>query len=182
MVLCVFGVTWKEGADLEREAQLSRRMAEVVSGRPGFISYKSYVADDGDEIGIIGRRRHRPALCAGQWEATVSRCMQENLTSRGCAPGVRRRTPVQIVTSAPASKRCGAAGPTISARAPFAAYQARRLAGTLRPRATCLPAGQTPRPGRGWVLAASGQSLAIRADGDTGRAPGSRPKQPAREL
>jgi hypothetical protein len=100
--------------------------------------------------------RTGPHLCAGQWEATVSRCMQENLTSRGCAPGVRRRTPVQIVTSAPASKRCGAAGRTISARAPFAAYQARRLAGTLRPRATCLPAGQTPRPGRGWVLAASG--------------------------
>lgn len=63
MVLCVFGVTWKEGADLEREAQLSRRMAEVVSGRPGFISYKSYVADDGDEIGII-RFESREALKA----------------------------------------------------------------------------------------------------------------------
>jgi heme-degrading monooxygenase HmoA len=63
MVLCVFGVTWKEGADLEREAQLSRRMAEVVSRRPGFISYKSYVAEDGDEIGII-RFESREALKA----------------------------------------------------------------------------------------------------------------------
>ena len=53
MFLTVFGVTWKEGADLERELGLVRRMAEVVSRRPGFISYKSYVAPDGDEIGII---------------------------------------------------------------------------------------------------------------------------------
>lgn len=53
MILTVFGVTWKEGADLERELELSRRMAEVVSQRPGFISYKSYVAADGDVIGII---------------------------------------------------------------------------------------------------------------------------------
>jgi heme-degrading monooxygenase HmoA len=63
MVLCVFGITWKEGADLERETRLSRRMAEIVSRRPGFISYKSYVAADGDEIGII-RFESREALKA----------------------------------------------------------------------------------------------------------------------
>jgi hypothetical protein len=47
MVLTVFGTTWREGADFEREAALSRRMAKVASRRPGFISYKSYVAPDG---------------------------------------------------------------------------------------------------------------------------------------
>jgi heme-degrading monooxygenase HmoA len=53
MILTVFGVTWKEDADLDRELDLSRQMADVVSRRPGFISYKSYVAEDGDVIGII---------------------------------------------------------------------------------------------------------------------------------
>ena len=63
MVLCVFGITWKEGADMEREAALARRMAETVSRRPGFISYKSYAAADGDRIGII-RFESREALKA----------------------------------------------------------------------------------------------------------------------
>jgi heme-degrading monooxygenase HmoA len=63
MVLTVFGVTWKEGADLHRELALSQRMAEVVSRRPGFISYKSYTAADGDTIGII-RFDSRQALKA----------------------------------------------------------------------------------------------------------------------
>jgi heme-degrading monooxygenase HmoA len=63
MILTVFGVTWKEDADLDRELDLSRRMADVVSRRLGFISYKSYVADDGDVIGII-RFESREALKA----------------------------------------------------------------------------------------------------------------------
>jgi heme-degrading monooxygenase HmoA len=61
MVLTVFGTTWREGADLEREAHLSRQMAKVASRKPGFISYKSYVAPDGEEIGII-RFESREAL------------------------------------------------------------------------------------------------------------------------
>jgi hypothetical protein len=50
--------------DLEREAELSRRMAEVASRKPGFISYKSYVASDGDAIRVI-RFDSREALKAG---------------------------------------------------------------------------------------------------------------------
>jgi heme-degrading monooxygenase HmoA len=69
MILTVFGVTWKDGADLDRELELSRRMAETVSRRPGFISYKSYVAADGDEIGII-RFESREALKA--WRNDVA--------------------------------------------------------------------------------------------------------------
>ena len=61
MIVTVFGTTWREGGDAEREVKLSRRMAEIVSGQPGFISYKSYVAPDGDEIGII-RFESREAL------------------------------------------------------------------------------------------------------------------------
>src|SRR5262245_65276415 len=61
MVLTVFGTTWREGADLEREAQLARQLAKVASRKPGFISYKSYVASDGEEIGII-RFESREAL------------------------------------------------------------------------------------------------------------------------
>jgi heme-degrading monooxygenase HmoA len=61
MVLTVFGTTWRENADFEREAALARRMAEVASRLPGFISYKSYVASDGEAIGII-RFESREAL------------------------------------------------------------------------------------------------------------------------
>jgi heme-degrading monooxygenase HmoA len=53
MVLTVFGTTWRDGADLARELELVRRMAGVASRLPGFISYKSYTAPDGEEIGII---------------------------------------------------------------------------------------------------------------------------------
>lgn len=63
MILTVFGVTWKEGADVERELELVREMADVVSRQRGFISYKSYGAADGDQIGII-RFESREALKA----------------------------------------------------------------------------------------------------------------------
>ncbi len=63
MILTVFGTTWREGATREREAELSRHMAQIASRRPGFISYKSYLAADGDEIGII-RFESREALKA----------------------------------------------------------------------------------------------------------------------
>jgi heme-degrading monooxygenase HmoA len=53
MVICVFGVTYREDADLELEAHLTRKMADAASKTPGFISYKSYRADDGDEVGLI---------------------------------------------------------------------------------------------------------------------------------
>jgi heme-degrading monooxygenase HmoA len=69
MILTVFGTTWRVGADLAREARLSRRMAEIVSQRPGFISYKSYVAPDGEQIGII-RFESRAALKA--WRDDVA--------------------------------------------------------------------------------------------------------------
>jgi heme-degrading monooxygenase HmoA len=61
MILTVFGTTFRKDADVEREARLARRMAEVASRKPGFISYKSYVAPDGEQIGII-RFESREAL------------------------------------------------------------------------------------------------------------------------
>ena len=76
MILTVFGVTWKKGADLERELELSRHMADVVSQRPGFISYKSYTADDGDVIGII-RFDSRDALKAWRNDITHQSAWKE---------------------------------------------------------------------------------------------------------
>src|SRR6266542_971762 len=61
MILTVFGTTYRDDADMEREARLSRRMAQVACRKPGFISYKSYVAPDGEQIGII-RFESREAL------------------------------------------------------------------------------------------------------------------------
>jgi heme-degrading monooxygenase HmoA len=76
MVLTVFGTTWRADADLAREARLSRQMAAIASQRPGFISYKSYVASDGDQIGII-RFESREALRAWRDDSAHHGAWQE---------------------------------------------------------------------------------------------------------
>ena len=63
MVICLFGITYRDDADFDLETRLTREMAEVASRMPGFISYKNYRADDGDEVGII-RFASRAALQA----------------------------------------------------------------------------------------------------------------------
>jgi heme-degrading monooxygenase HmoA len=69
MVICVFGIKYREDADLDLEARLTREMAEVVSRMPGFISYKTYRAEDGEEVGLI-RFASRAALKA--WRGNLA--------------------------------------------------------------------------------------------------------------
>jgi len=53
MIVTLFGnVVVKEGQE-EGEARLSDKLLPILSGMPGFISYKNYRADDGEEVGII---------------------------------------------------------------------------------------------------------------------------------
>jgi hypothetical protein len=78
MVLNLFGGLRVRPGMEEREARLSDKLYEIVRAMPGFISYKTYTAEDGEEIGIIrfdtrilsrvGSRREtprRPGSCTG---------------------------------------------------------------------------------------------------------------------
>ncbi|HET7868961.1 MAG TPA: antibiotic biosynthesis monooxygenase [Actinomycetota bacterium] len=63
MIISLFGDTVvKPGKDNE-DARLSKKLEPILRSMPGFISYKSYRADDGEEIGII-RMASREALDA----------------------------------------------------------------------------------------------------------------------
>ncbi len=53
MVICIFGNTVVKPGMEEAEAKLADKLAAILSKMPGFISSKSYVADDGEEIGLI---------------------------------------------------------------------------------------------------------------------------------
>ena len=53
MVLNLFGGLRVRPGMEEREARLSDKLYEIVRAMPGFISYKTYAAEDGEEIGII---------------------------------------------------------------------------------------------------------------------------------
>ncbi|MET1412801.1 hypothetical protein ABVF61_11070 [Roseibium sp. HPY-6] len=53
MVICIFGVTYRDDIDRDLHQRLSDDMAKAVAAMPGFISLKYYKADDGDRIGII---------------------------------------------------------------------------------------------------------------------------------
>jgi|GEM_PF-411084 len=53
MIICIFGVTYREDYDRELHKQLNADMVEAVCSMPGFISLKFYKADDGEQIGII---------------------------------------------------------------------------------------------------------------------------------
>lgn len=61
MIISLFGGTVvKPGAE-DEEARWGEKLEQIVRAMPGFISYKSYRADDGDEIAIL-RMESRDAL------------------------------------------------------------------------------------------------------------------------
>lgn len=68
MIISLFGDTvvkpGKEGDD----ARLSEELEPILRSMPGFVSYKTYRAEDGEEIGII-RMESREALDAWVNEA-----------------------------------------------------------------------------------------------------------------
>lgn len=53
MIISIFGNTVTKPGMEEEEAKLDARLEPVLRALPGFISYKVYVADDGEEIGIL---------------------------------------------------------------------------------------------------------------------------------
>ena len=53
MVICLFGATRVRPGMEERELRLHDEVLSIVRSMPGFVSYKDYTSEDGEEIGII---------------------------------------------------------------------------------------------------------------------------------
>jgi heme-degrading monooxygenase HmoA len=53
MIVVLFSTTPRGDADLEDYRHASARMRELVATIPGFISYNSYRADDGETVAIV---------------------------------------------------------------------------------------------------------------------------------
>lgn len=61
MIISLFGDTVVKPGQEGEDARLSERLEPILRSMPGFISYKEYRADDGEEIGIV-RMESRQAL------------------------------------------------------------------------------------------------------------------------
>lgn len=53
MIVIVFRARLKSDVDHEALAQVGERMYALASAMPGFVSYKDYTADDGENVSII---------------------------------------------------------------------------------------------------------------------------------
>ena len=53
MVVVVFRARLRPGADLSPLEALGKRMYELASAMPGFISYKDFAAADGESVSIV---------------------------------------------------------------------------------------------------------------------------------
>lgn len=53
MVVIVFRTRLKPGAQLEKMAQVGARMYEIASAMPGYLSYKDFAAEDGENVSVI---------------------------------------------------------------------------------------------------------------------------------
>lgn len=53
MVITIFGNTVVKAGKEEEEAKLADKLGAILRQMPGFISSKTYAAEDGEEIGIV---------------------------------------------------------------------------------------------------------------------------------
>ncbi len=53
MLVIVFRSRMSESADLEEVTVLGGRMYELATSMPGFVSYKDFVAEDGENVAIV---------------------------------------------------------------------------------------------------------------------------------
>jgi heme-degrading monooxygenase HmoA len=53
MVVIVFRATIRPGVDQAALAQVGHRMYELASSMPGYVSYKDFVAADGENVSIV---------------------------------------------------------------------------------------------------------------------------------
>ena len=53
MVVIVFRARLRPDADLEALSRVGQRMYELASAMPGYISYKDFAAEDGENVSVI---------------------------------------------------------------------------------------------------------------------------------
>lgn len=53
MIVVLFSYSMRDDAPVDEEEATTERMWEIVSSMPGFISYKSYIADDGERVAVV---------------------------------------------------------------------------------------------------------------------------------
>jgi len=53
MILTVFRARPRADADMDAAAALNERMLALAAAMPGFVSYKDYTADDGENVTIV---------------------------------------------------------------------------------------------------------------------------------
>lgn len=53
MIVIVFRSRLRPGIDLDELVRLGGRMYELASAMPGFVSYKDYTAEDGENVSIV---------------------------------------------------------------------------------------------------------------------------------
>lgn len=63
MVICLYGLRARAGADSQAEAKLFDGLLAKARSMPGFISYHTYASEAGEELGVI-RFESRAALDA----------------------------------------------------------------------------------------------------------------------
>ena len=68
MIVVLFSYSLRADADVQAEDAATDRMWSIVSRMPGFISYKSYTAEDGETIAVV-RFESREALEAWKYRS-----------------------------------------------------------------------------------------------------------------
>lgn len=53
MIVIIFRTRIKPNAPLEKLAQVGERMYELAAAIPGFISYRNYAAEDGENLSLV---------------------------------------------------------------------------------------------------------------------------------
>jgi len=104
MVVVVFRSRLREGVDLTRLSAVGARMYELASSMPGFLSYKDFVAEDGESVSIVEFEDDASVLA---WHAHPEhRAVQELARAeyfaayhvQVCAPIRERRFPTKTPT------------------------------------------------------------------------------------
>lgn len=53
MIVIVFRSRIRQDADAEEMARIGGRMVELATSMPGFVSYKDFTAEDGENVSIV---------------------------------------------------------------------------------------------------------------------------------
>lgn len=80
MIVVLFSEVTRPDIDVEESGRTSARMQEIVASIPGFISYNSYVSDDGEDL-LVARFDSPEALEAWRTHPEYLEAQEEGRSS-----------------------------------------------------------------------------------------------------